>query len=493
MRITLPLLAVLATLAPARAQEEPKEFEVKPEPFRLVIRTEGWFLPVEAAPLRVDPQEWKALTIKQLAPHGTSLKTGAEVVSFEVDDLVERIAAFERGRETGSVGLRRAELELAALRQTTPLDLDAARRAAENTKLNLDMWNKIWRPLEVEEAKRDLQTSEQNLFYAQEELRQLEKMYKADDLTEETEEVILKRSKWAVEKAEFALKRAKELNKDSLEIRIPRIDIERKEAADRARIAREKAEKDCQAALKQKELEVAERQRLFDEDAKKLEKLKADLTLLRALKAPKDGWLLWGDWTLADGPGKQAEFERKLANAPRACITPKDVFATLASGGPPKQIATRIAQGQRTAIGWRGLDPEKIGQAQRFATIDAAPDAAMPVALASIDLAPDSQGRYLVKLACDPEAYADDSLPPIIPGMKVWVTLLDYRKADALSVPHSFIDREFDAQEGGRYFVYVKGEGGKTEKRAVRLGHRNEKRAEIADGLKPGEKLAPVP
>ena len=115
------------------------------------------------------------------------------------------------------------------------------------------------------------------------------------------------------------------------------------------------------------------------------------------------------------------------------------------------------------------------------------------MAITGVDAAPDSQGRFLVTLACDPEAFADDDLPPVTPGMRVRVTLVDYRKADALAVPPSFIDTEFDAQAGSRAFVYVKQEGGNPEKRAVRIGHRNDKRSEIVDGLRPGEKLVPVP
>ena len=47
------------------------------------------------------------------------------------------------------------------------------------------------------------------LEYQKEELRQLEKMYGADDLTEETEEIVLKRQRDAVELAIFSLQRAR--------------------------------------------------------------------------------------------------------------------------------------------------------------------------------------------------------------------------------------------------------------------------------------------
>ncbi len=56
----------------------------------------------------------------------------------------------------------------------------------------------------------------------QEELRQLTKMYAADDLTEDTEEIILTRQKDAVVTAEFALRMETLDYKRALEVALPR-------------------------------------------------------------------------------------------------------------------------------------------------------------------------------------------------------------------------------------------------------------------------------
>ena len=54
-----------------------------------------------------------------------------------------------------------------------------------------------------------LKSSEQYLAYAAEELNQLKKMYEADDLTEETEEIILQRAQYQYERAKFSMKQLK--------------------------------------------------------------------------------------------------------------------------------------------------------------------------------------------------------------------------------------------------------------------------------------------
>ena len=67
-----------------------------------------------------------------------------------------------------------------------------------------------------------LKTSEQYLAYAAEELNQLKKMYEADDLTEETEEIILQRAQYQYERAKFSHEAAKIRNEETLQVQLPR-------------------------------------------------------------------------------------------------------------------------------------------------------------------------------------------------------------------------------------------------------------------------------
>ena len=67
-----------------------------------------------------------------------------------------------------------------------------------------------------------LNRQEQYLSYSLEELNQLKKMYEADDLTEETEEIIIQRAQNDVDQAKFvesARKNFKEFNEVLVEKR----------------------------------------------------------------------------------------------------------------------------------------------------------------------------------------------------------------------------------------------------------------------------------
>ena len=62
-------------------------------------------------------------------------------------------------------------------------------------------------------------------------------MYEADDLTEETEEIILKRAQASVERARFTLKGAEIRKTESLQFEIPRETLETEEGARRSELS----------------------------------------------------------------------------------------------------------------------------------------------------------------------------------------------------------------------------------------------------------------
>ena len=99
-----------------------------------------------------------------------------------------------------------------------------------------DRFQKIERPMIVKSVEYSLKGAQFQLDYEQDELDQLEKMYEADDLTEDTEEVVLKRSKNSVDFAKFNLEQTKQFCDEILNIRLPRFDIDIKESLAKANL-----------------------------------------------------------------------------------------------------------------------------------------------------------------------------------------------------------------------------------------------------------------
>ena len=103
-----------------------------------------------------------------------------------------------------------------------PLDLASAQRSRANAEVDLKHYLDVDRQLQEKSVRNSMQQSQFNLEYAAEELRQLEKMYKADELTEETEEIILTRTRREVESARFGLELNTTRGDHSLKVSIPR-------------------------------------------------------------------------------------------------------------------------------------------------------------------------------------------------------------------------------------------------------------------------------
>src|SRR5690606_5806960 len=149
------------------------------------------------------------------------------------------------------------ELDLKQLEESTPDRLDAFRRAARNAKEELAYFKDTRRKSTEESAAQSLKRAEQFLENQREELRQLTKMYDADDLTEETEEIILHRQRNSVEAAEFALRIEKEKHDRTLAVTLPR-EAETLEANAR-HTERELAKTEAEAPrlIEQKRIELA--------------------------------------------------------------------------------------------------------------------------------------------------------------------------------------------------------------------------------------------
>ena len=182
----------------------------------------------------------------------------------------------------------------ASSRKPRPHRLDAARRAAEIAKEENAYFTQTRRKAEEETADQELERRKQLLSNQQEELRQLTKMYEADDLTEDTEEIILTRQKDDVASAEFALRMETLDHKRTLEVILPR------EAVTLAN-----NERDTAIALRQRRGGNAPRDRTQENrtrnaqdhprtrDKESLANLEQDRTLFE-FKAPADGWFYHG-------------------------------------------------------------------------------------------------------------------------------------------------------------------------------------------------------
>ena len=175
-----------------------------------------------ASDIVLRPQTWRAFEVVRAVEPGTTVKKGDVLVEFDAESIDEAIKDLALGQRLGELALKLAEENLRVAEASTPLDQETAQRAKRIANEDLERFTRTLRPLSEKSAKFMLRMAEDSLRYEKEELAQLEKMYKADDLTEETEEIVLKRQRDSVRRAEFQHEMAKTLSEQVLRVTIPR-------------------------------------------------------------------------------------------------------------------------------------------------------------------------------------------------------------------------------------------------------------------------------
>ena len=175
------------------------------------------------------------LTVARAVEHGATVKQGDILLELDLDKIDQAIKDLRNERGAGEVALKHADEELPILEKLLPLDQVAAERAKARADEDLSRFLETDRSLAEQGARFQARSAQQGLETAKDELAQLEKMYREKDLTEETEQMILKRHKFMVEAAQFQVKFAE----DALE----------RDPQDRPATTRARRSRECRQAI----------------------------------------------------------------------------------------------------------------------------------------------------------------------------------------------------------------------------------------------------
>jgi HlyD family secretion protein len=392
------------------------------------------------------------------------VQRGQSLVKIETDKLREQLDDLEFDKPASLVALELAEAELANLKQTTPLKLEAARRTQRNATEDLAYFESIGRASREKGVSFNLKGAEQRLDGAREELNQLKKMYDADDLTEETEEIILKRQKFAVESAEYLLETAKQNGELSLKTTLPREHEGLRTAKRDQDLAAGYAEETVTRTLQKKRLEVEKTKRDQKKAEKRLADLKKDLEEMN-VTSPAEGIIYYGacedgKWTTGAAVGKRL--------VPGGKLVAREVIMTVVN--PDKLIL-------RAAVPEAEVGKLKVGHDGQ-ATPLAAPERKLGVKLDYLGAIPLPGGGFEARLTLG----RGNNLR-LMPGMTCKVTLEGARQADAVLAPKDAV-----FSEGTDRFVYLAAKGG-AEKRLVKTAGSDDRHVAVEEGLSVGDKI----
>lgn len=450
--------------------KKPATHKVEQKPFRVMLALKGVLEPAAAVaiahrpePVINVPYTSGPMSIRTIVAHGAGVRKGDTLVALDTRKLDQVMEQMKTDLQGLLASLQIAERELPLAEKSAPLEMETAERSKREADEDLAYYVKTGRPQAEERAHQGVRYAAFSYEFAKEQLRQLEKMYKANDLTEDTEQIILKRQRFYVEEEKLDLKNA-EIDRDLiLKTILPRKDKLLKDIATKQTLSLEKARETNALALSQKKQALVKMK--FD-----VEKLRNTLGMLEreraamTIQSPVDGIVYYGKFSHGQWESSTALVARL---APGGTITDDEVFMTIV---PPGTVIVRLMVDEKDAI---LVKPGLEGKAETAFN----PDAKLSAKITKVAIVPAAPGKFeaIAGVAGEPTA---------VPGMACTVKLVPYSKKDAIAVPASAVFEEDD-----EHFVHVVDQKGKDEKRDVRVGRTSGGRTEILSGLKVGEEI----
>ena len=455
------------TAGKKEASSKPATQKLKRAPFHIEVALDGVFEAQNQAELFVRPQEWVVLSVLKAVEHGTVVKQGDLVLALDTEKIDRVIADLRSELGLNELALKQTAAQLASMEKLAPLDEQALNRSHRIVEEDWKRFQDVEKPLLAKLADFRLKEAQESLDYAEEEYRQLEKMYKADDLREETEKIVLRRAKNGVDRAKLIVELARAQHDESVKLSLPRMEERTKDQTERARIDTEYSKSNLPLLMGKHRLELERLQVARNQGEDRLKKLIADRDAM-LVKAPIDGVVYYGRPVRGKWSAMSSETLRRGAT-----IMPNEVFMTVVQTRPltirttvPESQSQRVRAGLPAVVqpvGFAGLKLSAI--VERLAAI--------PLGSSGFD--------------CRLTVARDGLSSAIVPGMNCEMKMIPYKKSDALTVPPKAVfTEEFDP---AKQYVYLQGKNGKPQKRVVTLGERNDKQIEVLEGLAEGDEI----
>lgn len=329
LALVVSLVPSVTLPTPVRAEEETKASD---DAAPKVTTLSGVVEAAHAVEIVADTEQIESLVVKQIVPHGSKVHKGQSLVSFEREEIDKRIRDAERDLRLSKLTLAGEEFDYEQFRKAQELDRAAAERDRKAARQAYDNFVDVDRDRQAESATFNLKQARASLENTEEELKQLEQMYKEDDLTEESEEIVLKRARQAVESAKFRFESTEIQTDRTIHQEIPLASANQDEALARAELAYRKAIQALNLARQKRDVEMAQKRDKFKQEEKKVAELKEERKRT-SLSSPINGLVLHGALNRGRLGDKPSTLEAK------AKVTANQVLLTVVD---PTRLQIRI-------------------------------------------------------------------------------------------------------------------------------------------------------
>lgn len=455
------------------AKKKPKPYKVKAEKLTVELELDGVFVAEEMEEIALRPEVWSRFKVLEAVEHGTPVKKGDVLVRFDPEDLEKDLEEQSLEQRISEIALMQDEEVFPREKRMLELNYEQAKRRYEQTKADYEYYHETDRPTSVKVVHFRYKSAQEQLASAREELEQLQQMYEADELTEETEEIVLRRQKFAVETAELVLSLNKESRDYTLNVSLPRTDEYYKTALEQAELEYKQAKTALELGGTRKSFDMEKKRQARADSVERHAKLLTDKALL-TLRSPADGTVYYGE--CVDGKWSQLSTLRSKLR-PFSTAPVNTVLMTVVKPGPVHVLAQFTEK--------QFPDIKKGMQVTLVPTADE--DEELPAEVALTEPVPGVGNKFQVKIEVD-EADVPEWL---VAGMTCEAKVLSYENKEALVVPQALVQTD-EEDEKTKYVMLLDPEEDKPVRREVKLGREQDKKVEILKGLKAGDEIVPA-
>lgn len=396
-------------------------------------------------------------TILSLAPEGSQVREGDLVCELDATTMIEK--RIEQNITVGNAdaALVKAKQTLEIQHSQNQSDIQSAEQAVEFADQDLQAYLEGERAIELEQAQQAIDLAAEEAQRAENRFAWSEKLSAKGFLTASE----LEADRIAVHRAKVELQQATRALELLQRFKLPRREAELRAALQESRQEMQRVHLQAKARLVDFESSVRTETATLELEREKLARLIAQIDKA-TLRAPRDGYVVYAQRDSDEPPiqeGSEVREREEVLSIPSS-------DGMIAELKLHESVLKQVEAGQRCAI-----------------TIEALQGLELAGTVQSVAMLPDQNSRW-----SNPSLRLYGAVIAITtfnaglrPGMSCAVEIEVDQLADALYVPVQSVFRE------GRATVCFVVDGGKLERRAVRVGRYNELWVQILEGLEQGE------
>jgi multidrug efflux pump subunit AcrA (membrane-fusion protein) len=451
-------------------EQKSKPYKVERKPLRIDVKLDGVFVADQMEEVALRPEVWTQFKVLEAVEHGTVVKKGDVLVRFDDEKIEDELAEQSIDQRIGELSLMQEEEEFPRDEKLLELKYDQAKTTHDQLVEDFEYYKKVDRPFMVRIAEYRYNSAKEDLDSQREELEQLEKMYEADEVTEDTEAIVLRRQRFEVATAELVLELQKSSRDYTLNVVLPRNDesyAKQLEESD-LKFAQVKTARDMGLTRGKYELEKKREARATS--VERNAKLLSDRALME-LRAPTDGTVYYGRCV----NGKWAEI---------SSLTPKlQPFGTVAANTVLMTIVKQRPLHVETKLAEKDLPDFKQGLAAEVVPT-ADDDLELSGKVTEILPIPDGGNKFQMQM----DVNLAEAPEWLVAGMNCEATVTVYENKSALVIPTDLVQTDKE-DEKTKYVMVLDPKEEKPIRRNVKLGRSKDKLVEVLRGLKEGDEI----